>query len=202
MILVRLERVTHGFGARTLFENLSFRAGDDARVGLVGRNGTGKTTLLRVLAGSVHPERGTRSLEPRVRVGMLDQQIEPDGEETAFEYARDAFRDLLALMEREEAVREELLRRGDAPPEELLALAHELGHLHDHFARMGGHSIESRVEEILEGLGVGRTLWTQPLRTLSGGGKGRGAIARRILSAPHPLLLAGATNQLDIAGTE
>ena len=146
MILVRLDRVTHGFGARTLFEDLSFRAGDDARVGLVGRNGTGKTTLLRILAGTIVPERGTRSILSRVRVGMLDQQITPDGEETAFEYARGAFRELLQLMEREEAVREELQRSGDAPPEEMLALAHELGHLHDHFARMGGHSIESRVE--------------------------------------------------------
>jgi len=202
MILLRLDRVTHGFGARTLFENLSFRAGDDARVGLVGRNGTGKTTLLRVLAGAVQPERGGRWLAPRVRVGMLDQQIEPDGEETAFEHARDAFRDLLALMEREEAVREELLRRDDAPPEELTALAHELGHLHDHFARMGGHSIESRVEETLEGLGVGRPLWTQPLRTLSGGEKGRVAIARLILSAPDLLLLDEPTNHLDMAATE
>jgi len=202
MILLRLDRVTHGFGARTLFENLSFRAGEDARVGLVGRNGTGKTTLLRILAGAVQPERGSRWVAPRVRVGMLDQQIEPDGEETAFQYARDAFRDLLALMEREEAVREELVRRGDAPPEELTALAHELGHLHDHFARMGGHSIESRVEETLEGLGVGRPLWTQPLRTLSGGEKGRCAIARLILSAPDLLLLDEPTNHLDMAATE
>ncbi|TMQ65050.1 MAG: ABC-F family ATP-binding cassette domain-containing protein [Candidatus Eisenbacteria bacterium] len=168
MILVRLDRVTHGFGARTLFEDLSFRVGDDARMGLVGRNGTGKTTLLRILAGTVQPERGTRSVSPRVRVAMLDQKIEPDGEETAFEYARGAFRELLELMEREDAVREELLKRGDAPAEELTALAHELGHLHDYFARMGGHSIDNRVEEILEGLGVGRPLWAQPLRTLSG----------------------------------
>jgi len=202
MILVRLDRVTHGFGARTLFEDLSFRAGDDSRVGLVGRNGTGKTTLLRILAGTIAPERGTRSLLPRVRVGMLDQQIEPDGEETAFEHARDAFRDLLQLMEREEAVRAELLQRGDAPPDELTALAHELGHLHDHFARMGGHSIESRVEETFEGLGVSRALWTQPLRTLSGGEKGRVAIARLILSAPDLLLLDEPTNHLDMAATE
>jgi len=202
MILLRLDRVTHGFGARTLFENLSFRAGDDSRVGLVGRNGTGKTTLLRILSGATHPERGGRILAPRVRVGMLDQQIEPDGEETSFEYARDAFRDLLALMEREEAVREELEKRGDASEEELTALAHELGHLHDHFARMGGHSIESRVEETLEGLGVGRPLWTQPLRTLSGGEKGRVAIARLILSAPDLLLLDEPTNHLDMAATE
>ncbi|HZE20079.1 MAG TPA: ABC-F family ATP-binding cassette domain-containing protein, partial [Candidatus Angelobacter sp.] len=202
MILVRLDRVTHGFGARTLFEDLSFRAGDDARLGLVGRNGTGKTTLLRLLAGTVQPERGTRSVSPRVRVAMLDQQIEPDGEETAFDYARGAFRELLALMEREEAVRAELLRRGDAPPDELTALAHELGHLHDHFARMGGHSIDSRVEEILEGLGVGRALWTQPLRTLSGGEKGRVAIARLILSGPDLLLLDEPTNHLDMAATE
>ena len=202
MILLRLDSVTHGFGARTLFENLSFRAGDDSRVGLVGRNGTGKTTLLRILAGSVVPERGGRWLAPRVRLGMLDQQVEPDGAETAFEYARDAFRDLLALMEREEAVRAELTKRGDASEEELTALAHELGHLHDHFARMGGHSIESRVEETLEGLGVGRVLWTQPLRTLSGGEKGRVAIARLILSAPDLLLLDEPTNHLDMAATE
>jgi ATP-binding cassette subfamily F protein 3 len=202
MILLRLDRVTHGFGARSLFENLSFRAGDDTRVGLVGRNGTGKTTLLRILAGAVQPERGGRSVSPHVRVGMLDQQIVPDGEETAFQHARDAFRDLLQLMEREETVREELVRRGDAPPEELTALAHELGHLHDHFARMGGHSIESRVEATLEGLGVIRTLWTQPLRTLSGGEKGRVAIARLILSAPDLLLLDEPTNHLDMAATE
>jgi ATP-binding cassette subfamily F protein 3 len=202
MILVRLDRVTHGFGARTLFEDLSLRVGDDARVGLVGRNGTGKTTLLRILAGTVQPERGTRSVSLRVRVAMLDQKINPDGEETAFEHAREAFRELLELMEREEAVRAELLKRGDAPEEELTALAHELGHIHDHFARMGGHSIDNRVEEILEGLGVGRPLWAQPLRTLSGGEKGRVAIARLILSGPDLLLLDEPTNHLDMAATE
>ena len=202
MILVRLDRISHGFGARSLFEDLSFRVGDDARVGLVGRNGTGKTTLLRILAGTIAPERGTRSVMPHVRLAMLDQQVEPSGEETAFEYARDAFRELLALMEREEAVREELERRGNASPEEMTALAHELGHLHDHFARMGGHSIESRVEETLEGLGVGRALWGNPLRTLSGGEKGRVAIARVILSAPDLLLLDEPTNHLDMAATE
>jgi ATP-binding cassette subfamily F protein 3 len=202
VILVRLDKLTHGFGARTLFEDLSFRASDDSRVGLVGRNGTGKTTLLRILAGTIEAERGTRSVTPRVRIGMLDQLISPDGEETAFEYAKDAFRDLLALMEREEAVREQLLARGDASEEEMTALAHELGHLHDHFARMGGHSIESRVEETLEGLGLGRALWTQPLRTLSGGEKGRVAIARLILSAPDLMLLDEPTNHLDMAATE
>lgn len=202
MILVRLDRVTHGFGARALFEELSLRIGDDSRIGLVGRNGTGKTTLLRILAGSISPERGTRNVTRHARVAMLDQDVEATADESAFEYARGAFRELLELMEREETVREELLRAGGGSPEELTTLAHELGHLHDHFARMGGHSIESRVEETLEGLGVARDLWGQPLRTLSGGEKGRVAIARLILSAPDLLLLDEPTNHLDMAATE
>ena len=202
MILVRLDRVTHGFGARVLFEDLSFRVGDDARVGLVGRNGTGKSTLLRILAGTATPERGLRTVSPRIRVAMVDQQVEPDGDETALDYARGAFGELLLLMEREEALREELLRREDASREELTALAHELGHLHDHFARSGGHSIESRVEEIFEGLGLDRALWSRSLRTLSGGEKGRVAIARLLLGAPDLLLLDEPTNHLDMAGTE
>jgi ATP-binding cassette subfamily F protein 3 len=202
VILLRLDGVSHGFGARSLFEDVSMRVPGDARLGLVGRNGTGKSTLLRLLAGTIAPERGARWTLPRLRVGLLDQQVVPDGDETAFEFARGAFGDLLALMEREESLRAELSSRADAPPEELTGLAHELGHLHDVFARLGGHAIESRVEETLTGLGVAADLWGRPLRSLSGGEKGRVAIARLLLASPDVLLLDEPTNHLDMAATE
>jgi ATP-binding cassette subfamily F protein 3 len=202
VILLRLDQVTHGFGVRVLLEDVSLRIPDDGRIGLVGRNGSGKSTLLRLLAGTAEPERGARVVAPRIRVGMLEQQVDPDGEETAFEYARGAFGELLGLMDREETLRAELVARGSAPPEDLESLARELGHLHDVFARLGGHAIESRVEETLEGLGVARPIWTQPLRTLSGGEKGRVAIARLLLASPDLLLLDEPTNHLDMAATE
>jgi ATP-binding cassette subfamily F protein 3 len=202
VILLRLERVTHGFGARALFEDISLRVSDEARMGLVGRNGTGKSTLLRMLAGTLLPERGDRFTLPRLRVGLLDQQVEPEGSESAFEFARGAFGDLLALMQREESLRKELSARRDAPPAELEGLAYELGHLHDVFARLGGHAIESRVEETLTGLGVAREVWERPLQTLSGGEKARVGIARLLLASPDVLLLDEPTNHLDMAATE
>jgi ATP-binding cassette subfamily F protein 3 len=196
MSLVLAQDLSLSFGPKTLFEDASFSIGPTDRIGLVGANGTGKSSLLKILAGTVHADEGTLRFRRNARLGYLPQEIAAPAEGTLLESVLRAVpgRDELdgEIAGVEEAIGQE------TDEAEQLALAQQLADLHearDHFEeRFGKH----RAERILVGLGFKERDFGRTVAELSGGWRMRGALAGLLLQDPDLLLLDEPTNHLDV----
>lgn len=187
--MIAVSNLGKSFGTQDLFQGVSLQLDPGARYGLVGANGSGKTTFLRILAGDLDPDEGAVSVPKRARLGVLEQDH--------FRYEAEPILDVVMMGHRElwqamHAKREILA----APPEAFdvarFAAAEERVQHHD------GYTMESRAGEILEGLGIPAAVHPQALSTLSGGFKLRVLLAQVLASAPDALLLDEPTNHLDI----
>ena len=197
-MLLRLEAVSRSFGARSLFRDVDLHVAAGDRVGLIGRNGAGKTSLLRIAAGLDEAD-GGRVLTPRgVRVGLLRQEIDPGSERSVRDEAALATGHLDHL-EREiaslEAEMTALGERGEAVSEEL---AERYDRARAAFEFAGGFEREARVLRVLAGLGFDEADLERPLSALSGGWRMRVELAKLLLAAPDVLLLDEPTNHLDL----
>lgn len=181
--------------------SLALEPGEKAA--LVGRNGVGKTTLLRVLAGLDAPDRGTRSLSGGATVGYLPQDPTVDESRTLWDEVSAPFAHL-AVMERRLADLEAQLATPAIHGDEarLSGALEEYGRLRDHFETRGGFTYEAEVRRTLSGLEFREEQFRQPLSSMSGGQRSRAALARLLLSAPELLLLDEPTNHLDLNGQE
>jgi ATP-binding cassette subfamily F protein 3 len=201
-VLLRLEGIGKSFGGRRLLSgvDLVVRAGD--RIGLVGPNGVGKSTLLRIAARDEAPDEG-RVLAPRsARIALLRQEIDPAQSGTAEEEAARAFEPLAALereLERLEGEMEAAGREGRDVPS---ALAERYDRLRHEYEQRGGFEREARVARTLEGLGFDEERRRRPLGALSGGWRMRVELAKLLLSEPDVLLLDEPTNHLDLPSIE
>ena len=184
------------FGATLLFRDITFTVAAGERWGIVGRNGTGKTTLFRLLTGETQPTRGQIARQPGLRLSLLEQHREFDGAETVWEVAAGQFAELLALersLERQAAV-----LGNDSTPEQLERYGRDL----ERFEREGGYEIASRVDAVLHGLGFDpAAARTARIAQLSGGERGRVGLARQLASPADVLLLDEPTNHLDLETT-
>jgi ATP-binding cassette subfamily F protein 3 len=184
------------FGATTLFRDITFTVGAGQRWGIVGRNGTGKTTLFRLLTGEMRPTQGQISRQPGLRVSLLEQHREFPGATTVWEAAAGQFAELLAL---ERSLVEQASRLEHDSSE---AALDRYGKDLERFEREGGYSIAPRVDAVLHGLGFDPALArTQPVSQLSGGERGRLGLARQLVSPADLLLLDEPTNHLDLETT-
>ncbi|HKY52573.1 MAG TPA: ABC-F family ATP-binding cassette domain-containing protein [Candidatus Limnocylindria bacterium] len=194
MSVLSVQAVARWYGQRELLKDVSFRIGHGDRVGLVGPNGTGKTSLLRIAAGLDAPDAGAVAYARGTRLGFLRQELLEDATGTVVEHARGAAAHLREL-ERELRALESDVASGD--PETLERYA-DAQHRFEH---AGGYDFDARLARILGGLGLGG-LVDREVATLSGGERTRLGLARLLLDDPDVLLLDEPTNHLDVAALE
>ncbi|MBK7343333.1 MAG: ABC-F family ATP-binding cassette domain-containing protein [Saprospiraceae bacterium] len=185
------------FGDRTLFDNLSFSIQAGEKVALIGRNGTGKTTLFRVLAGEIKPDGGRREIPADWRIGYLSQDIRPVRKESVWDIAMAAFEEARTIDQSLRQIEEKLTANvltGDALEQALVAL--EDGHHRLHM--LGWEQAEGEAAKVLKGLGFQQSDFQRPLNTFSGGWQVRVWLAKLLLERPQFLMLDEPTNHLDI----
>ncbi len=187
------------YAARVIFEGVSFQIAEREHVALVGMNGAGKSTILRIIAGLEHPDRGTVVRAGGLRITYLPQEARFSSERSLREEARLAFAPVLEAGERMRAI-EQALAGATGP--DLERLLHEYDRLQARFEAADGYDIEHRTDEVLSGLGFTLDQFDTPVSHLSGGQKTRVALAKALLADPDLLLLDEPTNHLDLAMLE
>jgi ATP-binding cassette, subfamily F, member 3 len=197
MALISAFNLCKSYGATDIFENLSVSIPERARIGLVGSNGVGKTTLLRILVGEEEPSSGSVQRSRGLRLGYLPQDARLTGDCTLWESCLEACKDLLARQAELTEMENELQRSPDSA--ELLEAYGRLQHIFEH---AGGYTYENRIRQTLTGLGFSKADEQRPLTQLSGGQLTRALLARLLLTSPDLLLLDEPTNHLDIAAVE
>lgn len=202
MPLLSATNLKYSIGTRILLDGVSFSIEAGERIGLVGRNGTGKTTLIKILAGRLKPDSGSVSLLKGARMGYLSQDPELDPAKTLREEAASGFAELGRLHAELDQVFHEMAEPANAAAEKLERLMDRQAELQERIEAMGGYATEHRVEEVLHGLGFADSQFGVPVSGLSGGQKGRLALGKLLLESPELMLLDEPTNHLDIAGRE
>jgi ATP-binding cassette, subfamily F, member 3 len=197
MPLVTAIDVGKSYGPIDLFSHISLSVPHRARIGLVGPNGVGKTTLLRILIGLEEPSSGEVQKARSLRVGYLPQEAGIEARGTLWEQCMEAFEDLLALQKEMARLEKEM-----SDPQKAEAALEAYGQIQARFDHMGGYTYEQRIRQTLTGLGFTDVDERRPMQQLSGGQRTRALLARLLLSNPDLLLLDEPTNHLDIAAIE
>ncbi len=194
MTLLSLSRVGVDFGATKIFDDISLTVAAGQRWGIVGRNGTGKTTLFRLLTAELEPTRGQIAKQPGLRVSLLEQHREFGGATTIWEAAAGPYSELLALEQ-------DLVKQAEHLGDDEDALT-AYGRNLERFEREGGYTIAPRVDAVLHGLGFDpAAARTSPVSLLSGGERGRLGLVRQLVAPADVLLLDEPTNHLDLETT-
>lgn len=194
--MITFRNLTRFYGHQDIFLDCDLHIGPSDRIGLVGPNGTGKTTLLRLILGEEAPNSGEISRPRDLRIGYLPQSLIDLGGKTVLGLVVDAAGDLKRIQtELHETTRS--LERAEFH-DEMVRLTERQGRLHEVFDRMGGYGLEAQAKRILLGLGFREEDFCRPIEQLSGGWMMRAAMARILLSNPDLILLDEPTNHLDL----
>lgn len=186
------------FGVKPLFEDVSFVVNDRDRIALVGKNGAGKSTMLKILCGLQKPTAGTVSVPSETTIGYLPQVMKLTDDTTVREEAYKAFSDITRLKERVDELNRQLEERTDYESEEYLDLVQRFTNAHDRYMMMGADNCDANLERTLTGLGFLQSDFDRPTSEFSGGWRMRIELAKILLQSPDVLLLDEPTNHLDI----
>jgi len=197
MSILTATRVARLFGADVIFQDISVDIPHGARIALVGPNGAGKTTLLKLLIKQDDPSMGTVNHSRGLTIGFLPQRPDLEGNRTLWGEMLTAFADLQRRETELAALAQQL-----ADPTHSSAMMERYGKLLDEFEAAGGYTFETRIKQVLTGLGFDANDYETPLAILSGGQKTRAFLARLLLEKPNLLVLDEPTNHLDIQAVE
>lgn len=193
-MILNVKNLTHGFGDRAIFDNVSFRLLKGEHIGLIGANGEGKSTFMNIITGKLMPDEGTVEWAKHVRVGYLDQHSVLEKGMTIRDVLRSAFQ---FLFEMEAEMNQMYEKMGEASPEEMEKLLAETGTLQELLEQHDFYMIDAKVEEIGHALGLDELGLNRDVTDLSGGQRTRVLIGKLLLEKPDILLLDEPTNYLD-----
>ena len=196
--MISVEHLSVEFSAKPLFQDVSFVINDRDRIALVGKNGAGKSTMLKILCGQQQPTGGTVAIPNDTTIGYLPQVMKLADDTTVAEEARKAFVQTTRMKERIERMQQEMASRTDYESEAYAQLVEKFTLEHDRYLMLGGDNYEAALERTLVGLGFSRTDFDRPTREFSGGWRMRIELAKILLQQPDVPLLDEPTNHLDI----
>ena len=196
--MISVEGLKVEFNATPLFEDVSYVINKKDRIALVGKNGAGKSTMLKILAGLQHPTAGTVSIPRECTIGYLPQVMVLSDERTVMQEAELAFEHIFEMQADIERMNQELADRTDYESEDYQKLIDRFTHENDRFLMMGGTNYQAEIERTLQGLGFRRADFDRSTSEFSGGWRMRIELAKLLLRRPDVLLLDEPTNHLDI----
>ena len=196
--MISIEGLRVEFGVKPLFQDVSFVINDKDRIALVGKNGAGKSTMLKILCGMQKPTSGNVSVPTDTTIGYLPQVMNLQDSTTVKEEARKAFAGITDLKAKIDELNKQLSERTDYESDEYMALVHKFSVEHDRYMMMGADNYEAEIERTLTGLGFSRDDLERPTTEFSGGWRMRIELAKILLAKPDVLLLDEPTNHLDI----
>ena len=193
-MVLNVENLSHGFGDRAIFDNVSFRLLKGEHIGLIGANGEGKSTFMNIVTGKLTPDAGNVEWNKNVRVGYLDQHAVLEKGMTIGDVLRSAFQWLFDMEEKMNAICDKL---GEASADEMDAMMEELGTIQDMLTNHDFYVIDAKVEEVARALGILELGLDKDVTELSGGQRTKILLAKLLLEKPDILLLDEPTNHLD-----
>lgn len=196
--MLNIHNLSVSFGGTYLFEEVTFRLGAGDRVGLVGKNGAGKSTMLKILAGDIKPDSGSIATEKEVKIGFLRQDIDFVKGRTVLDEAYQAFEEIKKAELKIDEINHQLATRTDYETESYSELIEQLSDVQHHYEILGGYNYVGDTEKILLGLGFKREDFDNQTDTFSGGWRMRIELAKLLLQSNDILLLDEPTNHLDI----
>ena len=196
--MLSIEGLKVEFAVKPLFHNVSFVVNDRDRIALVGKNGAGKSTMLKILCGLQRPTAGVVAVPNDTTIGYLPQVMKLSDDTTVKEETRKAFADATKMKEKLERMQQEMAERTDYESASYAELVEKFTQEHERFMLLGGENYEAEIERTLTGLGFERTDFDRPTSEFSGGWRMRIELAKILLRRPDVLLLDEPTNHLDI----
>lgn len=194
MSILTVKNLSHGFGDRAIFENVSFRLLKGEHVGLIGANGEGKSSFMNIITQKLMPDEGTIEWSNRVRVGYMDQHTKLEKGNTIRDILKQAFKYLFDLEAEMLAIADKL---ADVSPEKMEKLLEEMGTIQDLLDNNGFYIIDAKIEEVAKGLGLTDVGLDKDVTDLSGGQRTKVLLTKLLLENPDILLLDEPTNYLD-----